>query len=40
MHNSTIQEMNYNAWAEFSEKVNDDKQIEIMKSTFCGRCKR
>ena len=27
--------MNYNAWAEFSEKINDDKQIEKAKKK-CG----
>lgn len=35
-HREEIQEMNYNAWAEFSEKVNDDKQIEKAKKK-CGR---
>ena len=34
-HREEIQEMNYNAWAEFSEKVNDDKQIEKAKKK-CG----
>ena len=34
-HREEIQEMNYNAWAEFSEKINDDKQIEKAKKK-CG----
>ena len=34
-HREEIQEMNYNAWAEFIVKVNDDKQIEKAKKK-CG----
>lgn len=34
-HKEIIEEMNYNAWAEFSEKINDDKQIEKAKKK-CG----
>ena len=34
-HKAVIQEMNYNAWAEFSEKVNDDKQVEKVRKK-CG----
>ena len=33
-HREEIQEMNYNAWAEFIEKINDYKQIEKARKKY------